>query len=292
MTDSAAIAATGLSKRYGKHPVLNQLNLSIASGAALGLLGANGAGKTTLLKSLLGLIPTEEGSCTILGDPSRSLSVQARGRIGYVPQASALFPWLTGEAMLRYVAAFYPNFAGDYAHELAERWKIALRSLIGTLSPGQQQRLSLVRALSSQPDVLILDEPIASLDPATRIAVIDELVRMRERRSLTLIFSSHLIGDLERLCSKFAILVDGKVSVMNEVAWFRGLKRVRLQGDEETLEALELPPVTLVRRPHVGARVVVATPSQTESLRAALPPGVQMAVDEPDVEALASEWMQ
>jgi ABC-2 type transport system ATP-binding protein len=292
MTENAFITARGLKKVYGRRRVLDQLDLTVGRGAAIGLLGANGTGKTTLLKCLLGLLPVEAGRCELLGEPPPSLSSAARGRIGYVPQAPGQFPWLTGLAMLRYISAFYPVFDWAYARELAARWKLALRSPIGALSPGQQQRLSIVRALASRPDVLILDEPIASLDPATRLAVIEELISERARRPITMIFSSHLIGDLERLCSQFAVLAGGKIAVMEEVAWFRQLVRANLESEEELLAGLAFPGAPLVRKSAEGKRTVLLERSGIERLKSIVPTRVRLTVDEPDVETLASEWMQ
>jgi ABC-2 type transport system ATP-binding protein len=117
-----------------------------------------------------------------------------RARIGYVPQIPNQFAWLTGRAMLRYLAAFYPRFDWTYTDALIERWKISLKTPIGLLSPGQQQRLSIVRALGHRPDFLVLDEPIAALDPATRMAVIDELSSEHRARGVSVIFSSHITG--------------------------------------------------------------------------------------------------
>jgi ABC-2 type transport system ATP-binding protein len=292
MIDTDVVTARGLKKSFGRRPVLDALDLTIERGEAVGLLGANGAGKTTLLKSLLGLQPVDGGRCTVLGESSSSLSPAVRARIAYVPQNSAQFPWLTGHAMLRYISAFYPAFDWDYARDLAKRWKLALRTPIGVLSPGQQQRLSIVRALSSRPDVLTLDEPIASLDPATRLAVIDEIMAERAQRPVSVIFSSHLIGDLERLCSKFAVLAGGKIAVIEAVAWFKTLARVTLEGDERALVDVSVPGAFLTRKVTEGRRVAVVERTGIERLAGTLPSIVRMTIDEPDVETLTSEWMQ
>jgi hypothetical protein len=130
-------------------------------------------------------IAVDSGHCELLGETSPALSSDARERIGYVPQSPGQFPWLSGQAMLRYISAFYPRFDWSYARELAGRWKVALHSPIGVLSPGQQQRLSIVRALATRPDVLILDEPIASLDPDPVDAfVAAEVARVRSWRTI------------------------------------------------------------------------------------------------------------
>jgi ABC-2 type transport system ATP-binding protein len=292
MTETSVVTARGLKKQFGRRPVLDLLDLTVARGDAIGLLGANGAGKTTLLKLLLGLQPVDAGRCTILGEPSLSLSAAVRAHVAYVPQTPGQFPWLTGRAMLRYISAFYPAFDWAYARDLVARWKLAMRTPIGALSPGQQQRLSIVRALSTRPEVLILDEPIASLDPATRIAVIDELMSERARRPLSVIFSSHLIGDLERLCSKFAVLAGGRIAVIEDVAWFKNLSRATLEGDERTLAEMSFPGASLIRRVTDGRRIAIVERHEVQRLAATLPSSIRMTTDEPDVETLTSEWMQ
>jgi ABC-2 type transport system ATP-binding protein len=240
MTEIGVITARGLKKSFGARIVLDSLDLTIERGEVVGLLGANGAGKTTLLKSLLGLQSVDAGRCSLLDEPSRSLSPAVRARIAYVPQTPGQFPWLNGLAMLRYVSAFFPNFDWSYANELASRWRLSLRTPIAALSPGLQQRLSIVRALATRPEALFLDEPIASLDPAARLAVIDELMTEHARRPLTVIFSSNLIGDLERLCSRFAVLAAGKIAVIEAVHWFKKLVRITLVGNEEVLSQLPI----------------------------------------------------
>ena len=292
MTDTAAVTARGLKKIFNRQSVLDLLDLTIERGEAVGLLGANGAGKTTLLKSLLGLLPVDGGRCTVLGESSSSLSSGVRERLAYVPQSPGQFPWLTGLSMLRYVSSFYPSFDWAYAQDLAARWKLALATQIGVLSPGQQQRLSIVRALATHPELLVLDEPIASLDPATRIAVIDELLSERKRRVITVIFSSHIIGDLERLCSRLAVLAAGKIAVMESVDWFRSRVRVTLDGEESALEQTSIPGVALVRKVGSGRRVAVVERDGVARLVASLPSEIQLKTDEMDVEALTSEWMQ
>ena len=292
MTENSAITARGLRKNFKFQPVLDHLDLTIERSETIGLLGSNGAGKTTLLKSLLGLLRPDGGRSTVFGELSTSLSPENRARIAYVPQQPGQFAWLTGKAMLGYVSMFYPAFDGAYAEELADRWKLALATPIGVLSPGQQQGLSIVRALATRPELLVLDEPIASLDPATRIGVIDELSDERRRRPITVIFSSHLIGDLERFCSQFAILTNGRIAVMERVEWFRNHVRVTLEGDESALESLSIPRAALIRKIRPGRRAAVVERNDAAALSAAPPPKIRISIEELDIEALASEWMQ
>ena len=287
-----SIAVHELRKSFRQHSVLANLGVQIERGAAVGLLGANGAGKTTFLKIVLGLLPADSGSVRILGEPPLELSVGARSRIGYVPQTPNQFFWLSGRMMLKYLSAFYPTFDWDYANELSDRWKVSLRTAISVLSPGQQQRLSIVRALSTRPELLILDEPIASLDPATRIAVVDELIRLRSERSLTILFSSHITADLERLCTDFAILAGGRIAAFGPIASFRKLVRTRLEGDEATIARLPFDDCRHVRKPRDGERVILADEAESRRLRDVLPTSVQSIIEASDLEATFSEWMQ
>ena len=287
-----AFQCEALRKSFGRRPVLDGLDLNVEVGQTVGLLGANGAGKTTLLKILLGLMPPNGGRAAIAGERSDALSAGARARIGYVPQTPNQFAWFTGRAMLRYVAAFYPQFDWGYTDGLIERWKISLKTPIGLLSPGQQQRLSIVRALGSRPDFLILDEPISALDPATRMAVIDELDGEHRARGISIIFSSHITGDLERLCSRFAVLAGGKISLNESTELCRTLVRIIVKGDESLLRQIAFEDYRRVRAPREGERVLVCIRNQAAELMARLPPSLDAMLEDKDVESVLSEWMQ
>ena len=289
---SRGFHAREIRKSFGSRVVLDGLTLEVPTGCALGLLGANGSGKTTLLKILLGLAPADSGDAYTGGEPSRQLSAGVRERIGYVPQSPAQFSWLNGKAMLEYVGAFYPKFDRGYADSLIERWKVSLRTPIAALSPGQQQRLSIVRALAPRPDLVILDEPIASLDPATRIAVIEELVAEQNRRALTVIFSSHITGDLQRFCSHFAVLANGKIAVLERTPVLQELARVIVQGEESLIATIKLSAFRYVRKSRDGERIVVVEPGQLEQLRLLLPAGCSASAEPADLETVLSEWMQ
>jgi ABC-2 type transport system ATP-binding protein len=287
-----AFRAEGLRKAFGSRVVLDALDLSIAPGTALGLLGANGVGKTTLIRILLGLLPADGGRALVDGEDAQALSPALRERIGYVPQMPGQFAWLTGQAMLGYVAAFYPTFDKTYARDLAKRWDISLKTQIGVLSPGQQQRLSILRALAPRPDFVILDEPIASLDPVTRIAVIDELQRIRGERKITIIFSSHILGDLQRLCTEFAILEHGKIAARDSVDAFSRLVQVTLEGPEEVMRTLDLSACRRERNSREGERIVLLPDDQVERWVVTLPAGVSVKARERDLELVVSEWMR
>jgi len=288
----AAFRCDSLRKAYGKRAVLGGLGLCIEEGETVGLLGANGAGKTTLLKVLLGLTPADGGVAMIAGERSECLSAAVRAQIGYVPQIPSQFSWLTGQSMLRYVAAFYPDFDWNYTRALTERWKVSVNTPIGLLSPGQQQRLAIARALGHRPRYLVLDEPIAALDPATRMAVIDELASEHGARAVSILFSSHITGDLERLCSRFIVLAGGAIVFDESRERCRAYRRATISGDEQSLARMSFAGCQRVRKTQDGQRVIVGREGDIEEIARHAPAGVSVKSDEGPLEAIVSEWMQ
>jgi ABC-2 type transport system ATP-binding protein len=286
------IEAANIVKSYDGRRVLDQVSLAVPRGAIVGLLGANGSGKTTLLRVLLGLLPADSGTARIEGADVRALPEAARARIGYVPQSSDLFTWLTGSLMLRYVGSFYPAHDAEYAQALAARLQVSLKTEIALLSPGQQQRLSFVRALSARPDILILDEPMAALDPAARMAVIEEILRATRERAITVVVSSHLIHDLERYCSHLAIMESGRIAVHEPMAHFTVLRRFAARGPEAALKAMSFAQAVRVRVSGEGERSLVVAEERSRALADSLAPGISLHPLPSDLEAVMSEWMR
>jgi ABC-2 type transport system ATP-binding protein len=213
LTAPPCIALQGLKLAFGTQRVLDGLDWSLPAGQVVGLLGRNGAGKTTLIESLLGLREPDAGTALLFGQPSQALSDDARARIGYVPQRSDLFEWLTADQLLAYFRSFYPRWNVAKVDGLMSRWDIARDKPIGKLSGGEQQRLSIIRALAHDPDLLVLDEPVASLDPAGRRDFLGELVEQVVDRRTTIVFSTHILSDLERVAVDVAFLSGGRIAL-------------------------------------------------------------------------------
>ena len=210
---SPCLALRGLTLSFGKQRVLDGLDWSLRSGRVVGLLGRNGAGKTTLIETLLGLREPQAGEATMFGQPSLALGDDARARIGYVPQRSDLFEWMTADQLLAYFRSFYPRWNTAKVDGLISRWDIARDKPIRKLSGGQQQRLSIIRALAHEPELLVLDEPVASLDPAARRDFLGELVDQVIDRRTTIVFSTHILSDLERVAVDVAFLSGGRIAL-------------------------------------------------------------------------------
>jgi ABC-2 type transport system ATP-binding protein len=258
-TPTAELAGISLAYTPGQ-PVLQGLHWRLLPGQVVGLLGRNGAGKTTLLEALLGLREPQMGEVRLFEQPAQRLDDTARARIGYVPQRSDLFEAFTPAQLLAYFKSFYPRWNTAKVDGLMSRWDIARDQRISKLSVGQQQRLSIIRALAHDPDLLVLDEPVASLDPAGRRDFLSELVDQVLERGTTVVFSTHILSDLERVAFNLAFMQGGRIALqapldelMDEVRVLTGstaqvqaqlqqlgahsLKRTPLAGGQERVMA-------------------------------------------------------
>ncbi|NYE59829.1 ABC-2 type transport system ATP-binding protein [Duganella sp. 1224] len=208
------VVVENLHKAFGAQQVLQGVNWTIAPGKVIGLLGRNGAGKSTLLECLLGLRESDSGTSRLFGQPVTALDEHSRASIGYVPQKSDLFEWLTPVQLLAYFKSLYPRWNQPKVDALMERWGFqgeARDRQISQLSGGQRQRLSIIRALAHDPQLLVLDEPVASLDPVGRRDFLQELISDVIERDTTVIFSTHILSDLERVALDVAFLQGGKI---------------------------------------------------------------------------------
>jgi ABC-2 type transport system ATP-binding protein len=210
---SPSALLTGLHLSYGPQAVLNGLDWQLLPGQVVGLLGRNGAGKTTLLETMLGLRQPQAGTVSLFGQPVAKIDDATRARIGYVPQQSDLFDSFTATQLLAYFKSFYPRWNEAKVEGLMSRWDIARDKPIAKLSGGQQQRLSIIRALAHEPDLLVLDEPVASLDPAGRRDFLRELVDQVLDRGTTVVFSTHILSDLERVAFNVAFMRQGQIAL-------------------------------------------------------------------------------
>lgn len=224
-----AISIKNLTKDFGSKQALRGVDLEIPIGATVGLLGANGSGKTTLIKCFLGLLRPTSGECQLLGESAWSLSASAKARLGYVPQVINLYPWMRVAELIQYTASFYATWNPELTDRLIKEWEMPLDDRVRTLSVGQKQRLAILTAVAYQPDLMILDEPAASLDPQARRQFLQLLVELSEPEQRTVLFSTHITSDLERVADYVAIMKEGKI------AWFGSLESLK----ERTNTSLE-----------------------------------------------------
>jgi ABC-2 type transport system ATP-binding protein len=226
-------------RAYDGHQVLSDLEWSVEKGSVVGLLGRNGAGKSTLIECMLGLRELDGGNATLFGDRAGDLPDATRARIGYVPQKSDLFEWLTPLQMLDYFKALYPRWNQAKVDALLARWgfgDILLHKPIGRLSGGEKQRLSIIRAMAHDPELLVLDEPVSALDPAGRRDFLREIIDNVIERGTTVVFSTHILSDLERLALDIAFLRDGRIVLQGDADSL--LEHAGADGRPQNLEEL------------------------------------------------------
>ncbi|MHB1273395.1 MAG: ABC transporter ATP-binding protein [Rhodanobacter sp.] len=211
VTAIAPLAVRGLVHCYEGSNVLTGLDLTVQQGSVLGLIGGNGAGKSTLIRAMPGLLQPLSGTAFVFGEPALKLSDRSKERLAYVPQQPEALAWLTAQQMLDYVGRFYPRWDQSFATRTLERWQIQPNKLLAKLSPGERQRVDLIRALASQPELLVLDEPAAALDPVARRELLREIALRAGESGTTVLFSTHIVSDLERVASEVAFLHQGKL---------------------------------------------------------------------------------
>ncbi len=220
----------GLVKRFGRRAVLDGCDLAVPAGSVTGLLGANGAGKTTLLRCLLGLARPDAGSASVFGESAWDLSATAKARIGYVAQTPAHFAWMRVCDLIAYAGSFYPTWDAALAERLRSQWGIADTARASKLSPGEAQRLALVLALAHRPELLVLDEPAASLDPLGRRQFLAAVLEAAGT-GVTVLFSTHLCADLERVADRVAVLKDGRIAEQSGIDELKEqVQRLRVSG--------------------------------------------------------------
>lgn len=241
-SENYVIETQQLQKRFGQKQVLNDVTLQIPRGAVVGLLGTNGCGKSTYIKCLLGLLKITSGSARIFGEDAWDLSAQTKSRIGYVPQVVHSYPWMTVDQMIAYTAAHYPNWDDRHAEQLRLQWDLRGNEKAAALSTGQQQRLGIVLALGHHPELLILDEPAASLDPMGRRQLLSSVLEQVGDSDQTVLFSTHITSDLERVASHVAILKDGKLQCFEALDDLKDrIKRIRILSEKDLPIDLQIP---------------------------------------------------
>ena len=208
-----AIETHRLTKTYQGRGGCREISLAVPQGSVFALLGQNGAGKSTLVKMLVGLLHPESGEAKLLGQPLTDL--QVKKRIGFLPENFSYHDWLTGEDLLRFHASLYRLAKSETENRISQVLDMVGLSdhrtkRVGGYSKGMQQRIGLACALIADPDLLFLDEPTSALDPIGRKMVRDLMVALKSQGK-TIFINSHLLGELERICDRIAVIKNGRL---------------------------------------------------------------------------------
>jgi ABC-2 type transport system ATP-binding protein len=229
-------------KRFGVRSVLLGLNLDVPAGTVLGLMGRNGSGKSTLIKCLLGLLRPDSGKAAVFGEEAWNLSASAKQRIGYVPQTMPGFRWMKARTFLDYVGSYYQSWNRERVFTLMKEWGITGDMRVSRMSEGEIQKLSIIRALGHEPDLLVFDEPVASLDPLARRDFLRQIVELGMDEKRAMIFSSHIASDLERVASEIVIIKEGVAAYRGELATLQErIRRIRIQSEHNLCLPILVP---------------------------------------------------
>ncbi len=265
MNQNIVLEMRAVSKIYSGRAVLDRLTLEIPAGSVVGLLGKNGAGKTTLLRCALGLARPQHGTVTLLDEPAWNLSASAKQHIGYVAQNPQLYPWMQVRHIIAYTGSFYARWNPQLVDRLVRAWEIPLSRRAGTLSVGELQKLAIVLALGHEPQLLVLDEPVASLDPSARREFLKFVLEIAAGGQRSVIFSTHITSDVERVADRVAILQNGQISFFGELGELKDqIKRLSLSSRNTFPERFELPGI--LRQRIEGNRALVTVRSHSPEL--------------------------
>jgi ABC-2 type transport system ATP-binding protein len=240
----------GLTKYYGSTLAVEHLNLKIPRGCICGFVGRNGAGKTTAIKLMLGLLNPTAGSSKLLGCDSTELTPAIRQRIGYVTEGHRLFRWMTISELEKFQRAFFPNQWDDkFFADMLEYFDLPKKRKIKHLSNGQRAQVSLALALAPNPELLIMDDPTLGLDAAIRRQFLEGMIELIMRQGRTVLFSSHILGDVERVSDRILVIDKGVLRANCSLEQFReAVKKVIFSFTDSAPEKIDIEGVLHSKR--------------------------------------------
>ncbi len=293
MTDEMIIDIRALTMRYGGgEEVLTGIDLKVPRGAVYGLLGRNGAGKTTLLRCLMGLFRPTGGSIRLFGEPAQPMTLETKQRIGYLSQDQRLFDWMTVLELMDFLRPHYPTWDAAYAEELRDQLALPARIPVGNFSRGEQQKVGLLLALAPRPDLLILDEPAANLDTVHRREFLTSVLDLLTRDGMTVLFSSHILPDVERIADWIGILSHGTLMLAAPLEELKeSVKRLRIYFQGDVPETVDVPGAVRVRKR--GREFLVTVHDYTPAIEAGIRSryGAGVEVQSIDLEDLFIEYV-
>jgi len=221
MSTTDVIRTHRLTRYFGRRAVVRELDFSVPCGSVVGLLGLNGAGKTTTIRMLLGFLEPTRGTCEVLGRDSRELTPDVRARIGHTVEGHFLYPWMRVRECEKFGRETHPQWDGSFFEQAVRRFGIDTDAKVSWLSRGQRAGVSLASTLAGAPELLILDDPALGLDPVSRRALNETIIEFCESGDRTVLLSSHLLDDVERVADRVAVMVDGRMLVDSTLDDFR-----------------------------------------------------------------------
>ena len=266
----AVVEFRGIKRRFTPDRwVLDGVSFGVEKGEVVGLVGRNGAGKTTLIRIAMGMIAPQAGEVSIFDMDPRRYAVEVKGRVGYVSENQILPSFMKVGEVLALYEALYPQWDGDAARRMCEEYRLAPDTRIKTLSKGQARQVALLCAISHRPELLLLDEPAGGLDPAARRDFVETAIDFLSEAGSSILFSSHHMGDMERLATRLVMLHDGQVLLNDPIeALNEQFTMVVVPDGQETRERLRGHAECLsVRERSDGVHAVLRYPADQAAAR-------------------------
>jgi ABC-2 type transport system ATP-binding protein len=239
-TNDPPIEIQGVTRQFANKRALDNVSLTVPRGVVFGLVGENGAGKTTLIKHILGLLRAQAGSVRAFGLDPVAEPAQVLARIGYLSENRDLPGWMRVDELLRYTRAFYKSWDDRYAEELRAQFGLNNSARVKNLSRGETARAGLLLALAHRPPLLVLDEPSSGLDPVVRRDILEAIIRTVAEEGRTVLFSSHLLEEVERVSDHLAMMHNGRLVLCGPLEDIKAAhRRIVIRFDS----ALARPPI-------------------------------------------------
>jgi ABC-2 type transport system ATP-binding protein len=238
---SEILQTKNLYKSFGRKQVLNDLSMILEEGKVYGLLGKNGEGKTTLIRMIMGIIPNDRGKILYKGKQIEFNSPYYKREVGYIPEESIFFSWMTIKELMVFNSSFYPKWNGQKARGFLDRFGLDEKFRIKNLSRGMKLKLGLIVALAAEPELLILDDPTSGMDVPTRHDFLKGIIREILDEGTTILFSSHMVHELEGIIDHLGILHEGQLILEENFEQVKnGAKKVHLTFDGSVPDGIDI----------------------------------------------------
>ena len=223
----------GVTRRFGRKTALRDVSFVVEPGSVVGLVGRNGAGKTTTLRLAHGLLHPDAGRIRVLGLDPVSQGLERRARVSLLSEESALYPWMSVREILEFGSALHPRWDSSLAEELATKLQLDSDAKVHTLSRGTRAKVALTLAVACRPEVLLLDDPTAGLDPLVRREILQGILESVSEEGGAVVYASHLVHDIERVADRIAVLDEGRLELEDSLERLKArVRRVRAVFDD------------------------------------------------------------
>jgi ABC-2 type transport system ATP-binding protein len=266
---TAPIRFENLRRSFGRTVALAGLDLEVAPGQVVAILGRNGAGKTTAIKALLGQLKPDAGRAVLLGHEARTLPPALRRRVGYMAEGNRLDPWARVGYLLRFAEGLNPDWRPEIAEKLRNHFDLPAKKRVGALSNGQRGQLALILAIAADPEVLVLDDPMLGLDAVVRREFFSTIAEVLSRKARSVLFTSHILEDVERVADRVVIIVEGRTVANATLEYLRrAVRRFRVRLPDHAAPPDGLDGLLSIKDEGRGWEIITRNPEALRALEA------------------------